>query len=192
MHDFLCPQVLVSGTCSPVLLPCFPSIGVPVPLWLPKSTHQQKKKLLLFLCSLASASGTHSLVLPPCFPSILDSTHALCLLSVLNPGAGCSAFLSSLSLPADSSPPARGWGEGCLGPARLGLVSYPLREVLGSRRCGCGLAVVVCPLVSILGRVVFVIFSWIYVVLGGDFRCSTHAAILAPPLRLIFRENVLL
>ena len=78
---------------------------------------------------------------------------------VRNPGAGCSAVLASLSLPAGSSPPARGQGEGCLGPAGPGLASYPLREALGSRRCGCGLDVVLCPLVSILGRVVFVIFS---------------------------------
>ena len=38
-------------------------------------------------------------------------------------------------------------------------LQLPLREALGSRRCGCGLDVVLCPLVSILGRVVFVIFS---------------------------------
>ena len=43
-----------------------------------------------------------------------------------------------------------------VGVAWLGL---PLCEALGSRRCGCGLDVVLCPLVSILGRVVFVIFS---------------------------------
>ena len=107
--------------------------------------------------------------------------HCVCAL-VQNPGAGCSAVLGSLSLPADSSPPTRGQGEGCSGPTGPGLVSYPLPEVLGSHRCGCGLDVVLCPLVSILGRVVFVIFSCIYVVLGNDFHCSTHAAILAPPL----------
>ena len=84
--------------------------------------------------------------------------HCVCAL-VWNPEAGCSAVLGSLSLPADSSPPARGRGEGCSGPTGLGLVSYPLCEALGSRRCGCGLDVVLCPLVSILERVVFVIFS---------------------------------
>ena len=84
--------------------------------------------------------------------------YCVCAL-VQNPGAGCSAVLGSLSLPADSSPPARGLGEGWLGPAWPGLVSYPLREALASRRCECGLDVVLCPVVSILGRVVFVIFS---------------------------------
>ena len=84
--------------------------------------------------------------------------HCVCTL-VWTAGAGCSAVLGSLSLPADSSPPAGSWGEGRLGPARPGLVSYPLCEALGSHRCGCGLDVVLCPLVSILGRVVFVIFS---------------------------------
>ena len=44
MRDFLCPQAPVSGTCSLVLLPCFLSIGVSVPLRLPKSTCQKKKK----------------------------------------------------------------------------------------------------------------------------------------------------
>ena len=41
------------------------------------------------------------------------------------------------------------------------LVSYPLREALGSRS---SLAVVLCLLVSLLGRVVFVVFSKIYMV----------------------------
>ena len=84
--------------------------------------------------------------------------HCVCAL-VCIAGAGCSAVLGSFSLPADSSPPAGSWGEGCLCPAGPGLVSYPLREALGSRWCGYGLDVVLCPLVSILGRVVFVIFS---------------------------------
>ena len=74
-------------------------------------------------------------------------------------GAGCLAVLGSLSLPADSSPPARSWGEERSGSTGLGFVSYPLHEALGSRRCGCGLDVVLCLLVFILGRVVFVIFS---------------------------------
>ena len=84
--------------------------------------------------------------------------HCVCAL-VQMAGAGCSAVLGSFSLPADSSPPARSSGDGLSGPAVLGLVSYPLCEALGSHRCGCGLDVVLCPLVSILGRVVFFIFS---------------------------------
>ena len=67
---------------------------------------------------------------------------------------------------------------GRLGPAGLGLVSYPLSKALGSRMCGCGLDVVLCLLVSLLGRVVLVVFSKVYVVLGGDFHCSAHATIL--------------
>ena len=84
--------------------------------------------------------------------------HCVCAL-VRMAGAWCSAVLDSFSLPADLSPPAGSWGDGHLGPPGTGLVSYPLREALGSCRCGCGLDVVLCPLVSILGRVVFVIFS---------------------------------
>ena len=84
--------------------------------------------------------------------------HCVCAL-VRNPGAGCSAVLGSFFLPADFSPPARGQGEGSSGPAGPWLVSYPLCKVLGSRKCGYGLDVVLCPLVSILGRIVFVIFS---------------------------------
>ena len=74
-------------------------------------------------------------------------------------GAGCSAVLGSLSLPADSSPPTGSWGQGRSDPSGKWIVSYLLREVLGSCRCGCGLDVVLCPLVFILGRVVLVIFS---------------------------------
>ena len=76
------------------------------------------------------------------------------------------------------------------GPARPGLVSYPLREVLGSCRCRCSLAVVLCLLVSLLGIAVFVVFSKIYVFLGGDFRCPTHAAILAPdsPVFVLYKH----
>ena len=44
MRHFLCPQALVPGTRSPVLLLCLPSTGVPVPLRLPKSTCQKEKK----------------------------------------------------------------------------------------------------------------------------------------------------
>ena len=67
-----------------------------------------------------------------------------------------------------------------MGPTRPGLVSYPLCEVLGSCGCGCRLAVVVYLLVSLLGIVVFVVFSKIYMFLGGDSHCRTHAPMLAP------------
>ena len=109
--------------------------------------------------------------------------HALCLRSGPD---GWGWVFSSPGLPppphSDSSPPAGSWGEGHLGPAGPGLVSYPSHQALGSHTCGCSLAVVLCLLVSLLGLVVFVVFSKIYMVLGGDFHCSTHAAILAPPL----------
>ena len=82
---------------------------------------------------------------------------------------------------SDSSPPAGSWGEGRLGPAEPRLVSYPLREALGSHRYRCSLAVMLYLLVSLLGIVVFVLFFKICMVLGGDFHCPTHAAILAPP-----------
>ena len=113
-----------------------------------------------FLWPQALASGTRSPVLLPCFPSIQDPTHALCLRSGVD-GWGWVFSSPGLPLPprSNSSPPTGSWGEGHSDPAGLGLVSYPLREALGSRRCGCGLDVVLCPLVSILGRVVFVIFS---------------------------------
>ena len=71
-------------------------------------------------------------------------------------------MFSSPGLPlppsSDFSPPAGSWGEGRSGPARPRLVSYPLRKALGSRGCGCSLAVVLCLLVSLLGLVVFVVF----------------------------------
>ena len=86
----------------------------------------------------------------------------------------------------DSSPPARSWGEGHLDPTVPGHVSYPLHEALSSRGCGCGLAVVLYLLVSLLGIVVFVLFSNIYSFWGGNSHCPTHVAILAPPLSCLF------
>ena len=61
MCTFLCPQAPVSGTCSPVLLPCFPSIGVPVPLRLPKSSCQKKreKRAIFFLLRRRSQAPAH-------------------------------------------------------------------------------------------------------------------------------------
>ena len=71
MHNFLCPQVPVSGTCSLVLLPCFPSIGVSVPLRLPKSTRQIKReKYAIFFVIRRRSQASRSPVLLPCFPSI--------------------------------------------------------------------------------------------------------------------------
>ena len=50
--------------------------------------------------------------------------HCVCAL-VRNPGAGCSAVLGSFSLPADSSPPARSWGESAWVPLGRGLYLTP-------------------------------------------------------------------
>ena len=150
-----------SGLCSPVFLPCFPSIGVPIPLRLPKSARQnktakkQKKMVARFSYVLCRpASSACSLFLLPCFPSIEGPAlwPGWLGLGVRQPWAPSSSR-SACSSPAGS------WGEGRSAPAGPGLVSYPLREALGSLRCGCGLDIVLCPLVFILGRVVFVIFS---------------------------------
>ena len=43
--------------------------------------------------------------------------------------------------------------------------------------CGCSWAVGLCLLVSLLGIVVFVVFSKIYMFLGGDSHCPTHASL---------------
>ena len=140
---FFCSLAPVSDTHSPVLLPCFPSIGVPVPFRLPKSTHlnktttTKKKKMAarfsFVLRGWLPVPAHHS-----CCPVSLVSRalrmHCVCAL-VWMAGAGCSAVLGSLSLPADSSPPTGSWGEGRSGPAGPGFVSYPLCEALGSRRC---------------------------------------------------------
>ena len=67
-----------------------------------------------------------------------------------------------------------------MGLTGLQLVSYPFHQALGSLKCVFSLAVVLCLLVSLLGLVVFVVFSKIYMFLGGDSHCPTHAAILAP------------
>ena len=102
-------------------------------------------------------------------------------------------MFSSPGLPlpprSDSSPPTGSWGEGRSGPAGLRLVSYPLHQALGSCGCGCSLAVVLCLLVSLLGIVVFVVFSKIYIFLGGDSYCPTHAAILVLPLFLMLFKS---
>ena len=99
--------------------------------------------------------------------------------------AGYLAVLCFHSLPAPTPfLPLGSWEAGSgehSGPAGPRLVSYPLREVLSSRRCRCSLAVVLYPLVSLLDVVLFVGFSKIYMVLGGEFCYPTHTAVLAPP-----------
>ena len=110
--------------------------------------------------------------------------HALCVRSDVD-GWGWMFSSPGLPLPpsSDSSPPARSWGEEHSGPTGLKLVSYSFHQALGSRSCGCSLAVVLCLLVSLLGLVVFVVVAKIYMFLGGDSHCPSHAAILAPPCR---------
>ena len=171
---FFFPQAPVPGTCSLVLLPCLPSTGVPVPLRLPKSTRQKEKKKRGkthdFLRPQVPVSGTrppvpqgktHDILCPQApVPGTRSPVLLLCL-----PSTGVPV---PLRLPKSTHqkknrscffPPSWSWREGHSGPAGPGLVSYPLRKALGSCRCGCGLDVVLCPLVSILGIVFFVIFS---------------------------------
>ena len=142
---FFCSPAPASNTCSPVLLPCFPSVGVPVPLRLPKSTHHNKTTTttttksvgrLLFFYPPVTASSTHSPFLLPCFPSIQGPAHALCLCSGPD-GWGWVFSSPGLPLPprSNSSPPARNWGEGRSSPTGPGFVSYPLHKALGSQRC---------------------------------------------------------
>ena len=97
--------------------------------------------------------------------------------------AGYLAVLGFHSFPALTPFFLLGSGlGGCSGPAGPRLVSYPLCVMLSSHRCRCNLAVVLCPLVSLLEIVVFVVFSIIYMFLGGDFCWTTHSTILAPLL----------
>ena len=107
---------------------------------------------------------------------------------VLMARAGYLAFLGSHSLPGLTPllPLVAGVRGPRVPPAGLGLVSYPLRDVLCSRRCGCSLALVLYLLVPVLGIVVFVVFSKICMFLGGDAHCPTHATILALPVFLVF------
>ena len=145
------------------------------------------KKHSLFFVPGVPAAGILSQVLLSCFPSFQHPMHALCVCVLVRmAGAGCSAVLGSLSLPALTP-----LHPGRSGPAGPGLVSYPFHQALGSRRCGCSLAVVLCVLVSLLGIVVFVVFIKIYMFLGGDPHCPTHTAILAlPPVLLCFKIRI--
>ena len=130
------------------------------------------KKHSLFYVPGAPAAGTHSQVLLSCSPSFQHPTHALCLCSGAD-GWGWVFSSPGLPLPilSESSPPTRSWGEERSGPTGPLLVSYPFHQALGSCTCGCSLTIVLCLLVSLLGLVVFVVFSKIYV-FGRRFPLS--------------------
>ena len=136
------------------------SQGASVQLWGPCPFKTFKKHSLFFVLG-ALAAGTRSQVLLSCFPSIQDPTDALCLCSGAD---GWGWVISSPGLPlpprcSNSSPPTGSWGKGCSGPSHLGLVSYPFHQALGSRRCGCSLAVVLCLLVSFRESCICCIFK---------------------------------
>jgi len=140
-----------------------------------KALAKTKRKKKISYVLRGPASGARSLFLLHCFPIIQGPA--------LWPGwLGLGVWQSCAPSPSRSaySSLARSWGDGRSAPTGPWLVSYHLREVLGSLWCGCGQNIVLCPVVFILGGVVFVIFSLIYVVLGGDFHCSTHATIFRP------------
>ena len=81
--------------------------------------------------------------------------HCVCAL-VRMAGAGCLAVLDSLSLPAPTPLlPLGAGGRGACVPPGWGLYLIPFAW----RWFLTGVDVVLSPLVSILGRVVFVIFS---------------------------------
>ena len=94
------------------------------------------------------------------FSNIQHPMHLVSAFQVQISRAGCLAFLGFHSLPVPTPFFPEGFGVGeHLGPAWPRLVSYPLRVMLSSRRCRCILAVVMHPLVSLLGIVVFIVFS---------------------------------
>ena len=96
--------------------------------------------------------------------------------------AVCLAVLGSLSLPAPTPllPPGAGV-RGAWVPLGPGLYLNPLHEALGSRRCECSLAVVLCLRVSLLGIIEFVVFSKIYMVLGEISAVLLNTTILVLP-----------
>ena len=148
-----------------------------IQLWGPCPFKTFKKHSLFFVTGAPASRPTHRSCCPVSLVSSTPRMHCVCTL-VWMARAGCLAVLGSLSLPAPTPllPPGAGVKGAQVLPRRL--VSYPLHKVLGSRRYKCSLAVVLYLLVSLLGIVVFVEFSKIYMVLGLDFCCSTQAAIL--------------
>ena len=105
-------------------------------------------------------AGTCPQVLLFHFSNIQHPVPLVSALQVQISTAGCLVVLGfdSLPIPTPFFPPGSGVGEHS-GPAWLRLVSYPLRVMLRSHRCRGILAVVLHPLVSLLGIVVFIVFS---------------------------------
>ena len=129
------------------------SYGVPVSLRLAESTR-------FSFVSGVPVVGTCPQVLLFRLSNIQHPVHLVSALRVQISRAGCLAVLGfhSLPVPTPFFPPGFGVGE-CSGPAWPQLVPYPLRVMLSSHRCRCILAVVLHPLVSLLGIVVFIVFS---------------------------------
>ena len=108
----------------------------------------------------APVAGTCPQVLLFHFSNIQHPMHLVSAFRVWISRAGCLAVLGFHSLPI-LTPfflPGSGVGEHS-GPAWPWPVSYPLHVMLSSHRCRCILAVVLHPLVSLLGIVVFIVFS---------------------------------
>jgi len=149
------------------------------------------QKARAFLCHRGIIFGTCSEDLLPCFLSIQGPPRMHCVCALVQvAGAGCSAVLGSVSLPLCLFFSCRELGKGHSGHAWLGILSYPFHQALGSRWCSCSLAVVLCLLVSLLGLFEFVVFSKIYVIMGGDSHCPTHAATFSLPCGFIFCSSL--
>ena len=100
------------------------------------------------------------------FSSIQHPVHRVSVLLVRISRADYLAVLGFHSLPALTPFFLLGSGiGGRSGPAELQLISYLLSVMLSSCRCRCILAVVLYLLVSLLGIVVFVVFSKVYMFL---------------------------
>ena len=129
------------------------SYGVPVSLRLAESTRFSFLSGALF-------AGTCPQVLLFHFSNTQHPMHLVSVLWVRISRAGCLAVLGFHSLPIPTPFFLLGSGVGeHLGPAWSQLVAYPLCVMLSSHRCRCILAVVLHPLVSLLGIVVFIVFS---------------------------------
>ena len=77
-----------------------------------------------------------------------------------------------------------------LGSHRAAACILPFHQALGSFRCGCNLAVVLCLLVSLLGTVVFVVFSKVYV-FGRRFPLSySHCHLGSGPKTVFYYCNL--